>query len=201
MGWSQLNYLGRTAPRHFLVPLLDWYDTRYREVFEVTLRERITDIQWLQATFPSASGGLGLTTEKIPLGDQIFGRADLAYVIACRAVAPAAPLTEALVPPRLDHSRRGWAPAIQRFTQIFSTWQSELENPICRPNQKDLMEIAILSSRRATSDLLSDLQKRIFQAFAAPWADGWVRTSRSHAFDISLSNAAFYNILSMRFGK
>ena len=23
MGWSQLNYLGRTAPRHFLVPLLD----------------------------------------------------------------------------------------------------------------------------------------------------------------------------------
>ena len=107
MDWSQLNYLGRTAPRRFLVPLLDWYDTRYREVFEVILGERITDIQWLQATFPSASGGLGLTTEKILLGDQVFRRADLAYVIVCRA---AAPLIEALVPPRLDHSRIGWAP-------------------------------------------------------------------------------------------
>ena len=25
------------------------------------------DVQWLQATFPNISGGLGLTTEKIPL--------------------------------------------------------------------------------------------------------------------------------------
>ena len=44
MGWSQLNYLGRTAPRYFLVPLLDWYDARYREIFEVILGERIIDI-------------------------------------------------------------------------------------------------------------------------------------------------------------
>ena len=77
MGWSQLNYLGRTAPRHFLVPLMEWYDARYREVFEVILGEKITDVQWLQATLPSTTGGLGLTTEKIPLGDQVFGRAGL----------------------------------------------------------------------------------------------------------------------------
>ena len=63
------------------------------------------------------------------------------------------------------------------------------------------MEIANLSFPRATSDLLSDLQKRVFQAFAAPWADGWVRTSPSHAFDTYLSNAAFYDILSMRLGR
>ena len=62
------------------------------------------------------------------------------------------------------------------------------------------MEAVILSFRRATSDLLSDLQKRVFQAFAAPWADGWVRVSPSHAFDTCLSNAAFYDVLSMRLG-
>ena len=157
MGWSQLNYLGRTAPRYFLVPLLDWYDARYREVFEVMLRERITDVQWLQVTFPNPSGGLGLTTEKIPPGDQVFGRADLTYVIAYRARAP---LIEILVPPRLDHSGIGWTPAIQRLMHIFPTWQSELENPDFRPKQKDLMEITILSFSRSTSDLLSDLQKK-----------------------------------------
>ena len=198
MGWSQLNYLDRTAPRYFLVPLLDWYDTRYREVFEVILGERITDIQWLQATFSGASEGLGLTTEKILLGDQVFGRTDLTYVIACRARAP---LIEVLVPPRADHSRIDWAPAVQRLTQIFPTWQFELENPDFRPQQKDLIEIMMLSFRRATSDLLSDLQKTVFQAFAAPWADGWVRASPSHAFDTYLSNAAFYDILSMRLGR
>ena len=45
---------------------------------------------------------LGLITEKIPLGDQIFGRADLIYVIAYRA---ATSLIETLAPPRTDHSR------------------------------------------------------------------------------------------------
>ena len=39
---------------------------------------------------------------KDSLGDQIFGRADMAYVIACRAGAP---LIETLIPPWLDHSR------------------------------------------------------------------------------------------------
>ena len=63
------------------------------------------------------------------------------------------------------------------------------------------METGNLSFRRATSDLLSDLQKGVFQAFAAPWADGWIRASPSHAFDIYLSNAIFYDILSMRFGR
>ena len=112
MGWSQLNYLGRIAPRYFLDPLLDWYDARYREVFEIILGERVTDIQWLQATFPNASGGLGLTTEMIPLGDQIFGRTDLTYAIACRAVVS---LIEILIPPRLDHSRIDWTSAVQRL--------------------------------------------------------------------------------------
>ena len=60
------------------------------------------------------------------------------------------------------------------------------------------MEIGIFSFRRAISDLLSDLQKRVFQAFAA---DRWVRTSPNHAFDTCLSNAAFYDILSMRLGR
>ena len=63
------------------------------------------------------------------------------------------------------------------------------------------METRNLSFRRATSDLLSDLQKGVFQAFAAPWADGWDRASPSHAFDTCLSNAAFYDILSMRLGR
>ena len=63
------------------------------------------------------------------------------------------------------------------------------------------METGNLSFRRATSDLLSDLQKGVFQAFAAPWADGWIRTSPSHAFDTYLSNIAFYDILSMRLGR
>ena len=44
-------------------------------------------------------------------------------------------------------------------------------------------------------------KKGVFQAFAAPWADGAVRTSPSHAFDTYLSNAAFYDILSMRLGR
>ena len=129
MGWFQLNCLGRTAPRCFLVPLLDWYDARYREVFEVILGKGITDIQWLQATLPSISGSLELTTERISLGDQIFGRADLAYVIAYRT---AAALIEALVPSRLDHSRIDWAPAVQRLIQIFPIWQAELENAVFR---------------------------------------------------------------------
>ena len=68
-------------------------------------------------------------------------------MIAYRAVAP---LIEALVPPRLDHSRIGWTPADQRLTQIFSIWQAELENPDFRSNPKDLIEIGILSFRRAT---------------------------------------------------
>ena len=68
------------------------------------------------------------------------------------------------------------------------------------------METMILSFRRGTSDLLSsdllsDLQKRVFQAFAAPWADRWDRASPSHAFDTYLSNAAFYDILTMRLGR
>ena len=74
------------------------------------------DIQWLQATFPSASGGLGFTTEKIPLGDQIFGRADLAYVIAYRMGVP---LIEALVPPRLDHSRIDWVSGFRDLRRYF----------------------------------------------------------------------------------
>ena len=78
-------------------------------------------------------------------------------MIAYRAVTP---LIEALVPPWLDHARIGWTPAIQRLTQIFPLWQAELENPDFRPKQQDLMEIEILSFRRATSDLLSDLQKK-----------------------------------------
>ena len=119
-------------------------------------------------------------------------------MIACRAVAP---LIEALVPRRLDHSRIGWAPAVQRLTQTFPTWQPELENPDFRPKQKDLMEIVMLSFRSATNDLLSDLHKRVLQAFAAPWADGWVRAAPSHAFDTCLSNAAFHDILSMRLGR
>ena len=119
----------------------------------------------------------------------------MAYLIAYRAKTP---LIEALIPPRLDHSRIDWTPAIQKFMQIFPIWQSKLENPDFRPKQKDLMEITIFSFRRATSDLLSDLQKKVFQAFAAPWADGWIQASPSHAFDIYLSNAAFDDILSMR---
>ena len=68
--------------------------------------------------------------KKIILGDQIFGRADLTYVIAYRA---AAPLIEVLHPPRLNHSRIDWALVVQRFTQIFLIWQSDLENPDFRP--------------------------------------------------------------------
>ena len=118
--------------------------------------------------------------------------------LTCRAVAS---LIEALDPPRLDHLRIDRAPAVQRLMQIFPIWQAELENPDFRPKQKDLMKIAILSFRRATSDLLSDLQKRVLQAFAAPWADGWVRAAPSCAFDTYLSNATFYDILSMRLGR
>ena len=46
------------------------------------------DIQWLQATLPNAIGGLGFIAEKILLGDPIFGRTDLAYVVAYRIIAP-----------------------------------------------------------------------------------------------------------------
>ena len=68
-----------------------------------------------------------------------------------------------------------------------------MENPDFRSKQKNLMETLILSFRRATNDLLSDLKKRVFQTFAAPWADGWIRASPNHAFDTCLSNAAFYD--------
>ena len=95
IGWSQLNYLGRTAPRFFLIPFLDWYDARYREIFEIILRERVMDLQWLPATLPNTSSGLGLVTEKILLGNQVFGMADLIYVIVCRAMAP---LIDTLIP-------------------------------------------------------------------------------------------------------
>ena len=37
--------------------------------------------------------------------------------------------------------------------------------------------------------------------FAAPWADGWIRAAPNHAFDIYLSNAVFFDILSMRLGR
>ena len=63
------------------------------------------------------------------------------------------------------------------------------------------MDIVILSFRRATNDLLSDFHKRVLQAFASPWADGWVRAAPSHAFDTYLSNAAFYDNLSMQLGR
>ena len=44
-------------------------------------------------------------------------------------------------------------------------------------------------------------KKRVFQAFVAPWADGRNRISPRHAFDISSSNAIFYDILSIRLGR
>ena len=198
MGWPQLNYLGRTAPRHFLIPLLEWYDGRYREAFENLFGGKLTNAQWLQAMLPSTAGGLGFTSEQIPLGNQAFGRADLAFVVACRAVAP---LVEALVPARPGYSRLGWAPAIQRLAQIFPNWQSELENPDIKPKQKELMDVLMLSFRKGLDDIFSDQHKRVLRAFAAPWADGWVRAIPSHAFDTCLSNVAFHDILSMRLGR
>ena len=97
----------------------------------------------------------------------------MAYVIACRAVAS---LIEALVPPRLGHSRIGRAPEVQRFMQIFPFWQAELENPNFRSKYKDLIEIAIFSFRRVTrtSDLLSDLQKSSLEG----WVDSGCSESR-----------------------
>ena len=62
------------------------------------------------------------------------------------------------------------------------------------------MEIMIFSFHRATSDLLSDLQKRVFQAFIALWADGRIRVIPIYAFDIYLSKAIFY-VLAMRLGR
>ena len=79
------------------------------------------DIQWLQATFPSAAGGLGFITEKILL----FGRADLIYVEAYRAVAP---LIEILIPLRLEPSRIDWISILLRFAQIFLIWHDKFEN-------------------------------------------------------------------------
>ena len=58
-----------------------------------------------------------------------------------------------------------------------------------------------ISFPRATSDLLSDLYKRVLQAFAAPWTDGWVRAAPNHAVNIYLSNILFYDILAMRLGR
>ena len=37
MGYCQLQFLARTAPRQFLGPLLEWYDKRYRQSFETII--------------------------------------------------------------------------------------------------------------------------------------------------------------------
>ena len=63
------------------------------------------------------------------------------------------------------------------------------------------MDVVMLSFRKGLDDIFSNQHKRVLRAFAAPWADGWVRTIPSHAFDIYLSNITFHDILSMRFGR
>ena len=56
------------------------------------------------------------------------------------------------------------------------------------------MEVVMFSFRRAISGLFSDLHKKVLQIFAAPWADGWVRATPNHVFDIYLSNIVFYDM-------
>ena len=68
----------------------------------------------MKATLSNTSGDLGLITEKIPLGDQVFGRTDLTY-LAYRAGVP---LIEILIPPRGDHSRIDWAPNSEIYIDI-----------------------------------------------------------------------------------
>ena len=87
MGFCQLNYLARTAPRPLLTSLFEWYDQRFRDTFENVLGEPVSDTQWFQATLPISSGGLGLYTESIPVGSLICRRADLAFLVANRTVA------------------------------------------------------------------------------------------------------------------
>ena len=53
--------------------------------------------------------------KKILLGNQIFGRIDLIYVISYQAVVL---LIESLVLPRLDHSRIDWVSIFQRFVPM-----------------------------------------------------------------------------------
>ena len=139
MGFCQLQYLARTAPRQFLGPLLEWYDKRYRQAFETIIERTLPEQSWRQANLPPKLGGLGLVLESIPIGDCTCYRADISYLVASRFVQDLRP---SLVPSIPHHSILGWTVVPQRLQALFTTWQADFQNSQLRLRQKDLVSRA-----------------------------------------------------------
>ena len=197
MGFCQLQYLARTAPRQFLGPLLEWDDKRYRQAFETIIERILPEQSWRQANLPPKLGGLGLLFESIPIGDSTCYRADISYLVASRFIQE---LRQSLVPPIPHHSLLGWTVAAQRLQALFPTWQADFQNSQSRLRQKDLVSQAEAASHRDFQGLLSPRDQLPVQCYTGYWADGWVRCAPNHAFDNCFSVIAFSDSIAMRLG-
>ena len=152
MGFCQLQYLARTAPRQFLGPLLEWYDKRYRQAFKTIIERTLPEQFWRQANLPPKLGGLGLLLESIPIGGSTCYRADVSYLVASRFIQE---FRQSLVPPIPHHSLLGWIVAAQRLQAIFPTWRADFQSSQSRLRQKDLVSQAEAASHRDFQGLLS----------------------------------------------
>ena len=196
MGFCQLQYLARTAPRQFLGPLLEWHDKRYRQSFETIIGRILPEQSWRQAILPPKLGDLGLEIENIPIGESRCYRADISYLIASRFIQD---VRQSLIPPLPHHSILGWAVAIERLQSLFPSWQTDFQNSQTKLRQKEMASQTEDASHRDFQGILIPQDQLRLRYSTGCWADEWIRCAPSHAFDNHISNVVFSDSISMRF--
>ena len=112
MGFCQLQYLARTAPRQFLGPLLERYDKRYRQAFETIIGRSLAEQICGQANLPPKLGNLGFGIENILIEESISYRIDISCLVASRFIQE---LCQYLVRPDPYHSTLGWTMTAERL--------------------------------------------------------------------------------------
>ena len=131
------------------------------------------------------------------IGRDSCSKADVSYVVAVRSTRH---LREALLPHAGDKSILGLAVALQRLETLFPKWGPCLRDDGGKLKQKDLLKEAVVAAHGDFLLQLVERDRKRVELYSGAWADGWIRAIPSQAFDTTLSNIEFHDILSIRLG-
>ena len=192
LNYSKVMYWMRTVPKSKINSLLDHFDSRMKKAIEELVESSLNENQWAQVQLPVSKSGLGLRSA--------VKFADVAYIASKKSTRETCkklyPLYEINGKGNFENQ------AINNLlaTHNISNIQDQLRHHETSIKQKEItshIETQLYKDMQNTDDPLTNA--RVI-CYSQDWADGWLRTVPSIAFDTILANPCFVNILKLRLG-